>query len=84
MEESIDLQKPFTVDLDLLGIDLGKAPITYSLESFRKTFSRIDAEFVLEVIGAYAPELELQDELANKPLILSRCECAINGKLTRV
>ena len=65
-------------------VDLGEAPIANALERLGKAFSRINAEFLSKIFAAHAPELELQNELANEPLIVGRRQRAIDRQLARV
>ena len=52
VKETVNLQKPFAVDLDLLAVDLSEAPVADALERLGKALPRIDAEFLRKIPGA--------------------------------
>ena len=84
VQQPVHLQQPVAVQHHRAVLDLPKTPVLQNAERLRKTLADIDAEFCLKIIATRAAQLELQNELADQPLIGARRHGPVNGQPARV
>src|SRR2546425_12987742 len=84
VQQAVHLQESFAVQQHLIAFDVQKSPVLQSPQRFGETFLRIHAKFVFEIRQAQMAELELQNELANEPLVVVRSQRPVNRQFTGV
>src|ERR1035441_3380071 len=83
VEEAVHLEKAGAVQAHRPVLDFAKTPVAEALQGRGETPAHIHPEFFLEVIALGAPEFELQNKLADEPLVGGGGEGAIEGQLAR-
>src|SRR5207245_4580449 len=81
VQQPVHLKQPFAIEQHLIAFDGKEAPVFQSLQRFGETSFRIDAELISEIREAEVAEFELQNKLANQPLVVGRRERAVDRQL---
>src|SRR5208337_4780396 len=65
-------------------LDPAEAPITQQAQWLGETLADIHSEFLQEIIAAGLAQLELENELADQPLVGGGCQRAVHRPLARL
>src|SRR4051812_5214585 len=80
-EERVGLKQPAARETNVVPMHLGKTLAHQRMEAFCEFLPDLDAELIAEVSRFQLPGLDLQDHLANEPLVIGDRQRAMNRQL---